>query len=630
MSSALASSRDRGNLLLPLFCLGAAVANQGLFRLGAMSSAWTAIFLLTIAALYVLAPQFDALPINREPLRLQNLAIGALVLAPLIASFVIGWNREFPFSGDTYFHVGQSYRIAFWWLSPVASAVVKVPTLDDVHHLVSRPLALLTSRLVMLAAVTTVSVLLYRWRRNAALAFATLAFFVWGLSEATIFLRYPDARYLLDLPFLGPAYAVNDLELAGRLSNVTGAIAWLFVLRPWLVGRWPDLRILPLALLLLWQKDLIYYFDSVYLEPWGVIFSLLAAEVLLDKGRDGAPTACLLIGAAATVKEPFILALPFVWLAGEPWRQSWRGVIRLTAAAVAAGMPFMLYVAARKSIDLADIGNNRTVEISVSASGLQHYAGEFARNIVTVFPGTGGLLALAALAASIVLVLRSQRRLVLACLLGAACLIAALFVVDVVSQRWPGYFRFVMYSLPFLVGGPMYVSQRLQARWALALAGLVLLLQAPSAYSALALAAGAPSDRNFVEWFDSPLVFPLKSLTADARRAGVLTRGAPVMANLVDGTLRPLPGSSIAYGDLGKMYCGCEAEHPNVMALFVRFTNMSRGLATEKQPADSRYGVWQATDAQRQACLATLKQSCGHVFTRVEGGELVGALGTKN
>ncbi len=93
---------------------------------------------------------------------------------------------------------------------------------------------------------------------------------------------------------------MHDIELAGRLSNVCAALCWLFVLRPWLIGRWPDLRILPVALLLFWQKDIIYYFDSVYLEPWGIVLALLAVEVLLEKGTKRLPMACLLIGAAAT------------------------------------------------------------------------------------------------------------------------------------------------------------------------------------------------------------------------------------------------------------------------------------------------------------------------------------------
>ncbi len=135
--------------MLPLFCLAAVVANQAVFRLGAMSPLWAIVLLLTIGALYWLAPEFanPTAAMTREPFELKNGLIALVILAPLLADLVIGWNREFPFSGDSYFHVGQSYRTAFWWLSPVHSANVPVPTLDDVKHLISRPVALLESRI---------------------------------------------------------------------------------------------------------------------------------------------------------------------------------------------------------------------------------------------------------------------------------------------------------------------------------------------------------------------------------------------------------------------------------------------------------------------------------------------------
>jgi hypothetical protein len=186
-----------------------------------------------------------------------------------------------------------------------------------------------------------------------------------------------------------------------------------------------------------------------------------------------------------------------------------------------------------------------------------------------------------------------------------------------------------MYSLSFLLSGVMLLGQTVRPQWALATAVVILLLQAPSAYTALARAAGPSTDRNFVEHYDSPIVFPIKALTSEAQRAGVLPPRAPIMANLVDGTMRVLPGSTISYGPRGEMYCECGRDHPNVLALFVRFANMSHSLAAKKQAPGNRVATWQETNARRQACLIALRRSCGHVFTRIEGGELVGALGTQ-
>jgi hypothetical protein len=167
-------------------------------------------------------------------------------------TFALGVNRDFPFSGDHYFQVGQAYRIAFWWLSAPASAVVRVPTLDDVTGLIRHPAAVLMSRAALAAMLAVFTGLLYRRQRLVALIFAALAILIWGLSEHTIFVRYPAGGYLLDMPFLGPAYLLRNVELACRLPNVLAPLVWLFVLRPWLIGRWPDLRVLAFAVALFW------------------------------------------------------------------------------------------------------------------------------------------------------------------------------------------------------------------------------------------------------------------------------------------------------------------------------------------------------------------------------------------
>ena len=122
--------------MLPLFCLAAVVANQAVFRFGAMSPLWMFVLLLTIGALYWVAPDFTN-PGKATARELPSVGECAdrdsLPWHLCLRILSIGWNREFPFSGDTWFHVGQSYRMAFWWLSPVHSAAVPVPSLDDVR-----------------------------------------------------------------------------------------------------------------------------------------------------------------------------------------------------------------------------------------------------------------------------------------------------------------------------------------------------------------------------------------------------------------------------------------------------------------------------------------------------------------
>ena len=619
----------RGNLLLPFFCAVAVVGNHAIFHLGSMPFVWTLLLVLTVVLLAIMAPQFDvANKAFRWP-ALINVGIGITVLAPLLAALGLSWNREFPFSGDHYFHVGQAYRIAFWWLSSPGSDVVKVPSIEDVRNLFASPQRLLWSRAALVFAIAAITIIVYCSNRLASLVGFVTATVLWGLFEHTIFLRYPGGGYVAVMPFLGPGFLAGNVELAGRLVGVFAAIAWLFLLRPWLIGRWPDVRILPAAILLLWHKDVIWYFNSVYLEPWAFVFCLLAVEVLVTQGRWGAPLACLLIGAAATVKEPVILVLPLVWLAGAPWRSNWRERATISAAALAAGFPFMLYYFARKSVESGEA--DRGFQFGLPPS-LWTYGEEFWRQLQFAFPGSSGLLAIISLALLPYMLWRMHKSVLPLMILFAAGLgLVLFFAVDQQSQANVGYFRFLLYALPFLAAGAVAMGYAVTPRSALIAGITAAALQAPNAWTGVARAASPATDGNFVEYYNGPLFFPFKHLIAQAEREKLLHRNAPILANTPDPSIRPLPGINVSYGSPGEIYCTCSSEHPNILALFVRFGNMNAGVTKEMRDErlKNRMEFWHDQLAQRPACLAMLRQTCSHVLERREGGEPVAVLGIR-
>lgn len=629
-----------GNQAAALFCLAALVANHAIFRLGAMPFAFALAIILALGVIAVLAPDLARPGSPAAPLNRWNVAFGLVALAPVIASLVLGWNRDFPFSGDQSFHVKQTYYMAYWWAlppgSPSPGILGRTLGLDAFRGLLARPWNLLWSRAAVLAIMLVIAWRCYRVDSLYALVFAAAALITWGLFERTIYLRYPGSVYVFNMPFVVPGFLLGNVELAGRVTNVAAPVAWLFALRPWLLRRWPDISILPAAAFLLWQEDVLYYLDSTYLEPWAFIFTLLAVESLILRGREGAPIACLMVGCAATVKEPFILALPLVWLAGcLPWT-SLRDAVRLSTVAFAAAFPFVIYYFARKSVDPSDIISDRTYDFRFSSDAASIYAQEFLHRMTEAFPGPSAIAALAALGAVVFAFWRgTHERVPLACLFAAGVGAVLFFAFDVKSQLWPGYFRFFLPALPFLAVGAFLAGPFLEPRNVLIVAGATLLLQAQSAYVAVARSAGPATERNFVEHYDAPLVFPLKTLLAQGRRKGILGQHEKVIANQPDDTVRTVPGIDVEFGPLGKLYCRCDDKQPDVMALFVRYTNLGTSIADRPLQAAEGLGlaadrqkIWRDNRASRPACLAELRRTCNNVLEQVEGGEVVGALGT--
>jgi hypothetical protein len=192
-----------------------------------------------------------------------------------------------------------------------------------------------------------------------------------------------------------------------------------------------------------------------------------------------------------------------------------------------------------------------------------------------------------------------------------------------------------MPAFAFFSSGLIAVGYFASARQALIAGAAMMALQAGGAYLAVARSAGPGSERSFIEHYESALVFPIRTLLAQARKAGYLARSDVVLANQPDDTVRSVPGVNVNFGPLGKLICSCNAEHPNVMALFVRYTNLSASFS-DHPPTDEEYGppldrdaIWRRNRSERPLCLAQMRASCAHVIEHKEGGEITGAIGTR-
>lgn len=258
-------------------------------------------------------PHLPVLPARRTAM----LLVGLLCCAPVVVSLCLTWDQNFPFVGDHDYqlfasrHALEFWRVRGWVLFGILLGLAKVP----------------------------------RLRRSGAwplLALGGLLAWSFWVEPSPYFARYPGAFYLLAAPLNAVAQFMrwaSPLD-ANRLTNALGLPVWLFLLRPLVVKRWPDVGALAFCLFFFWQKDVVYYFTSTYLEPWCIVFVLLAAEILLTRPAEQGWLACLLTGTAAAFKEQGILVLPFAWLAATISLPRGAGRLRRVVPAIVSALPF--------------------------------------------------------------------------------------------------------------------------------------------------------------------------------------------------------------------------------------------------------------------------------------------------
>ena len=516
----------------------------------------------------------------------------AAICALLLAHVAITAREEFGFSGDEGYHLSATRAFALYFMR-------------------AGPFLVGT-----LAVFWVLRVRRFRYAATAAMALLLAASYF--LPESALFGRYPAGFYLVAMPF-SVAFEVANIPYpftANHIVNALSVPAWLFVLRPLVIGRWPDWRVLPVALLVYFQAPAFVYVGSALLEPWAVVFLLLSLEALSALEPDERWMAVPLCGVATFFKETAILLLPAVWLlACVEWRgfrpSIRRGAITVGVAAVA---PFLIYYAVRRGVRI-----ERGFEIAgVAGTWTTARLGEWFTNVRSQL-GIGGVLAIAA--ASMWSARHSVTWIV------TALLLALFFFADAASIPYTGYGRFVAYSLIAVCGAVFAAAYRSSQKALLVSCVVIAALQLPAVARMFTLDFQPDYERNSLEWNRSLIRLPIRTLAEkvaatpggeQVRRIRVITFGTELIS------LR------VAYPDLAERFellgdeqsaaspdCRCRGNSEAVIAGFelpVHFgdTPAARALFSDVTAA----------------CLNQLETTClSRTLEQHRSGAIVGALG---
>lgn len=522
------------------------------------------------------------------------LIAGAAICALLLAHVAITAREEFGFSGDEGYHLSATRAFALYFM---------------------RAGPFLIGTLVLFGVLRV-----KRFRYAATAAMVLLLASSYFLPESALFGRYPTGFYLLATP-LNVAFEAANIPYPFTANHIVNALSvpvWLFVLRPLLLGRWPDWRVLPVALLVYFQAPSFVYVGSALLEPWAVVFLLLSLEALAAFEPNERWMAVPLCAIATFFKETAILLLPGVWLiACVEWRgfrpSIRRGGIIVGVASVA---PFLIYYAVRRSVQI-----ERVYEIaSVGSTWTPARLREWLANVHTQV-GTGGVLAIAVAFAW------SARRDVT--WIVTALVLALFFFADAGSIPYTGYGRFLAYSLIAGCGAVFASAYRSDERQKTltVLCALIALLQLPAVTRMFTLDLQPDYERNSLEWDRSLIRLPIRTLAEhiasaqggdQVRRIRVITFGTD------------LSSLHVAYPDLAGRFDLQRDEQP-VGAPDCRCRDNSEAvIAGFEWPANfgDTPAARAAFDHISAACVSQIDTTClSRTVERHRSGAIVGALG---
>lgn len=574
---------------------------------GALPSAllvgWAA--LLYVLARRAPAGEADAPARGLEAPAASALAIGLAVCLPLAVWVARFRATEFPFIGDHNVHLRQLIAAESLW------GMAYLP-------------ALATLALLLPPASRRVP----PWAPVALVALWTAAGVLADPGDG-LAVRYPAALHFVAWPLtlvtglIGDASPLDPL----RFANALAVPAWLFVLRPLVVGRWPDLRVLPYGFFLFFQKDVIYYFSGAYLEPWSCVMLALAVEVLVCGRRDEGWKAVLLAFAAPMFKEYAILLAPWVALAAL-LRAEGREERKLIALAGATGIVlFGFYYVARLRAGV--FGASEFDPAGLAPERLLGYLERASQQYGVAAPVV--LLLLAAVAWWSVRGGESSK--VWAPLAAGIVALNVYFLCETLTYEWLGYPRYQIPTLAF-IAAPLLRLEQLTTRSVVAgIAAAIAALQLVAAAPLFAAMRAPDMALNFFEHRDAPVYLPFRQLVEEAERRGLVDglRAMHVVTNLHGVKRGYLPKSlPLAYPDIASRVpidvapvdfaslerCGCAGRGEAVVGLYVYFN----GAESPDAPVSAIRNV-------AVHCRERMRQTCATSFALEWRGQIVGSFG---
>ena len=594
---------------------------------------------------WLTSPRSFRVGFPRARLTLPALLTGLLTVLPALSFLAFTFQQEFPFSGDQSGHL--------------------VAARESLHFL---------SRYGLFAILFWVGVATfcsrYRLRWWPLVVLVLLDLFSLTGSVPGPFADHPGTAFFLTLPFTAIArlFDWNTPLNASRLASFVSLPVYLFLLRPIVIKRWPDLALLPFAAYFFLQKDLVYYLTSAYLEPWSVVFVLLSVESLVmihfRRRADRLWLPPLLCGGAALIKEQAILLLPWIVLAaylpylrkepgsrGEGPRERsvrWDRVAEMLFSGVFSALPFLIYYRFRVASEVVREVRRITWE---DASSIER-AYEWAYRLQVQFGEIGVLLWVGVGVGSVGYILFGRRRddgrLLVSLLLAAAITQILFFYLDANSAYWTGYPRFQLQAWVLWGGVLILVGWHLDRQGrraaAMGLLALVLSLHLPALTGTFKTVFGPDSARSYTEHYDAPLYFPIRALFREAGQELARVTDIHVVTLIVSpwfssynvARLRPHQYPDLysqfrfIYHPAGREepHCSCEVDSEATLLLFWNPV----GLNTENGPG--MYVRQRTPNAEQrrraETCLATLRASCRSVRQEVSPstGRVTAALGT--
>ena len=588
------------------------------------------LFLSTLLFKETPFPKFN-FGLEIKSFKLKNLIIILFIIFPSIFFLNNISFGDFNWGGDHRDFVTASLANNEFWISAIKSERGTLETFKVQNIFIS----FYKIRIFLLLIILTITFYLYRKKYgNLANIFLLIVFYIWSTVDTINIEKDPRGLFFISLPFNSLFYFLElNLMDAIRFTNFFSIIFWLLILRPIIIGEFPNLKILPFALAIYWNPQMIYIANGSFTEPWSVIFLLIAIELVIKKKYNFTPQAIILLGIGSCFKSPIAFLIPCFFLYGKPWiKDNKRRLVHLLSL-FSSILPIYFFT------ELRDINSWNWQPIKFKNYGFSHLNSDYL-NVAYVYL-ENYKYTLFILLLCFILSFKNflKNKWENSFFLATSIFLFSIYFFNELKQmqQHAMYFRYFMWSYLMLFSFLLINFNNIQKKFLFLITFIIILAYSNSLIKFLKINKNNLYELNFISYNTDPIFLGLDPLIKENIEILNEKNINEVYVSRVTRIIYKIPeyltrNVKILASDLEETVCECSKERPAIINFFPKLRNTILSYK-EGQPGwpegyNQLYG--HHLESSQNECFKQMNNTCSIVKTVKENdGKVIATLGVQ-
>ena len=536
---------------------------------------------------------------------------------------------DFNWGGDHRDFVLASLVNNEFWLSSIASERNTIENLNIKNIFFS----FYKIRIFLLIILLGLTVFLYKKDYgNLANILLLIIFYFWSSIDIINIEKDPRGSFFISLPFNSLFYFLKlSLMDAIRFTNFFSIIFWLLILRPIVIGEYPNLKILPFALVIYWSPQMIYIINGGFTEPWSIIFLLLAIELVIKKKHDFTPQAIILLGIGTCFKSPIAFLIPCFFLYGKPWIGDNQRRLMHLLTLFSSILPIYFFT------KLRDLNSWNWQPIKLNNYGFSHLESNYLNLAYIYLENYKYILIILLICFFLFFKNFMKNKWESSFFLFTSFFIFSIYFFNELGQMKQHvlYFRYYMWSYIMLFGFILINSTNIQKKYLLLMVFLISFTYSFDLIKFLKINKNNLYELNFISFDTDPIFLGLDPLIKENKEIlekkkideVYISRSTQIIYRIPQYLYKDI---KISTTNRSEIICECSKEKPAIINFFPKLRrlilNFKEGMTAWPEGYNELYG--HSLEKSQNECLKKMNNTCSIVkLLKENDGKIISTLG---